>query len=258
METTLIPSLRRAASLGTITGEGDSIDDWVSLGLPRAKFHELFALDPEDGAAASGFAVALSIVSNAVPMLWIRTAEAERRGGRLLGAGFTELGLSPSMIVVVLVDDEIALLRAAADAARCPGLGTLVIESRGRAARVDLTATRRLMLAAETSGVTILSLRLGADPTPSAAATRWSIAGLPSTPLPANAPGRPGFAVELLRRRGGPAGARWCLEWNRDAKTFTAIHTPLSYSAPLSGTRIPLAVDRPAADHSRASLRRTG
>ena len=236
----------------------ESIDDWVRSGLARAKLHELFALDADDGAAASGFAVALAIASGAVPMLWIRTMEAERRGGRLLGAGFAELGLSPDMIVVVLVDDEMALLRAAADAARCPGLGTLIIESRGRAARIDLTATRRLMLAAETSGVTILSLRLGADPTPSAAATRWSVAGLPSTPLPANAPGRPGFAVELLRRRGGPAGARWRLEWNRDAKTFTPLTAPLSDSAPLSGPCFPLAVDRPAADDPRAPLRRTG
>ena len=45
-----------------------------------------------------------------------------------------------------------------------------------------LTATRRLMLSAETSGVTVLSVRIGAEPAPSAAATRWGVAAAPSTP----------------------------------------------------------------------------
>jgi protein ImuA len=249
----LIESLRYASHFAAGAGERDSADDWLRQGLVRAKLHELYARDADDAAAASGFAVALAIAAGAMPLLWIRTEDAERRGGRLLGAGFVELGLSPAAIMIISVADEAALLRAAADAARCGGLGMLVVESRGRAPRIDLTATRRLMLAAEASGVTIVSLRLGAEPTPSAAATRWGVAAAPSIALAADAPGHPGFAVELLRQRGGPAGARWRVEWKRDAKTFE-----IADSAPLSGAGLPLAADRAAARDTPAPLRRAG
>ena len=249
----LIESLRRASPFTAGARERDSVEDWLRQGLACAKLHELYARDADDAAAASGFTVALAIAAATVPLLWIRTEEAERRGGRLLGAGFVELGLSPTAIMVVSVADDAALLRAAADAARCGGLGMLVVESRGRAPRIDLTATRRLMLAAEASGVTIVSLRLGAEPTPSAAATRWGISAAPSMALAADSPGHPGFAVELLRQRGGPAGARWTVEWKRDAKTFE-----IADSAPLSCAGLPLAADRAAPRDAPAHLRCAG
>jgi len=250
----LIESLRHAASLGWRSDASDSIREWPQRGLERARLHDIYAIDTDDAAAASGFAVAVAIAAGAVPLLWVRTEEVERKAGRLLGAGFVDLGLSPAALVIASVDDEAALLRAAADAARCSGIGTLVVESRGRAPRIDLTATRRLMLAAETSGVTVLSLRIGADPTPSAATTRWGITAAPSSPLAADAPGHPGFVVDLLRQRGGPAGARWHVEWNRDAKSFV----DLTDAAALSGARLPLAVDRTAPRDARAPLRRAG
>ena len=250
----LIESLRRADPFADRGSRApDRFDGWLRGGLESTKLHELYARDADDAPAACGFAVALAIAAGALPLLWVRTATAERRGGRLLGAGLVELGLSPTAMVIATVADESGLLRAAADAARCDGLGTLVIETWGRAPQIDLTATRRLMLAAEASGVTVLSLRLGAEPTPSAAATRWGIAAAPATALAADAPGHPGFAVELLRRRGGPAGARWTVEWKRDAKTFE-----LADTAPLSGARLPLVADRTAPRDARAPLRRAG
>jgi protein ImuA len=260
----LIESLRRTAALGTVRAEaGDSVEAWPARGYAPGKLHELYARDADDGAATSGFAVALAILARALPLLWIVPDAARRRGGRLLGAGLIELGLDPGALITIAVADEAMLLRAAADAARCPGVGTLVVESHGPAPRIDLTATRRLMLAAEASGVTILSLRIGADPVPSAAATRWGIAALPSAALtlpgpPLDAPGHPAFAVELLRQRGGPAGMRWQMEWNRDAKIFTPLANPHADAAPLSGAGLPLAVDRAAARDAPAPLRRTG
>ncbi|TPG15704.1 hypothetical protein [Sphingomonas oligophenolica] len=250
----LIESLRRAAPFGVSAGARDPVEAWLRQGLARAQLHELYALDAQDAAAATGFAVALAIAAGALPLLWIRTDDAERRHGRILGAGLVELGMAPTALVIASVADEAGLLRAAADAARCAGLGTLVVESHDRAPRIDLTATRRLMLAAEASGVTVLLLRLGAEPTPSAATTRWGVTAIPSTPLPTDAPGHPSFAVELLRRRGGPAGARWRVEWKRDDRYFA----PIADSAPLSGARLPVAADRAAARHPRAPVRRAG
>ena len=71
---------------------------------------------------------------------------------------------------------------------------------------LDLTASRRLALAAEQSGVTLLMLRLEAEPVPSAADTRWAVSAAPSQALEANAPGPPQLEIELLRRRVGPFG----------------------------------------------------
>lgn len=247
----LIESLRHIAALGAKVQAPRAPEAWLTEGLPSGQLHELYAAEPEDAAAAAAFAVATALAARATPMLWLRTEEAERQGGQLHASGLLELGLAPAAILLALVRDEAALLRAGADAARCAGLGVLVLESRGRAPGLDLTATRRLMLAAEASGVTILSLRIGAPPSPSAAATRWGIAAAPSRALAADAPGAPAFIVELLRQRGGPAGARWQVEWNRDATTFESIPA-------LSGARLPLVADRAVAQHPRAPVRRTG
>jgi protein ImuA len=104
---------------------------------------------------------------------------------------------------------------------------------------LDLTASRRLALAAEQSGATLFLLRLGAEPAPSAADTRWAVSAAPSEALEANAPGAPTFDIELLRRRSGPSGMRWRLEWNRDRLAFI--------DPALPGAVVSLSTGRPAA-----------
>ncbi len=249
--TALIARLRRiAAGTGMAQAVAAPVDAWLAEGLGRAQLHDIYAVEDEDGPSGAGFGIAAALAAGALPLLWLRTEACERSQGRLHATGLIELGLSADSLVLGVVADEAALLRAAADAARCAGLGTVLIESVGRAPGFDLTATRRLMLAAESSGVTILSLRIGAQPAPSAAATRWGVAAVPSTILEADAPGIPAFDVECLRRRGGPAGQRWRVEWDRDAKSFRG--------ASLSGAGLSVAPDRAAARHPAASVRATG
>lgn len=257
----LLADLRRLAAapsgLRAPRAEGDG---WPVAGLTPAQLHEIYADDVQDDAAAIGFAVAVALAGGALPLLWIRTEGAARGAGRLLAAGLAELGLPPEALMLVAAADEAALLRAAADAARCPGLGTVLVESRGRMAGLDLTATRRLMLAAEEAGTTVLSVRLAAEPVPSAAATRWRVAAAESTPLPANAPGRPAFRIECLRRRGGAAGPCGRVEWNRDSRCF--VPPPVAgaafIDAPLSGAGLSVAAGGAAAQRPAASVRRTG
>ena len=247
----LLDQLRRlAAGAGATQADPRPADAWLANGLARAQLHEIYAAEGEDGPAALGFAVTVVLAARALPVLWVRTEADERQAGRLHAGGLTELGLPPGALLLALVADEAALLRTGADAARCPGLGTLILESRGRAPGFDLTATRRLMLSAEASGVTVLSVRIGAEPAPSAAATRWGVAAAPSTPLEADAPGGPAFNIELLRRRGGPAGARWRVEWNRDATSFR--------QTPLAGAGLPLAAGGAAPLDAPAFIRRSG
>lgn len=225
-------------------------DAWRREGLARAQLHEIYAADTADGPAAIGVAVAFALAADALPLLWLRAEGHEATTGRLHATGLLELGLPPDALVLVVAPDEVVALRVAADAARCAGLGTLLVESRGRAPGLDLTATRRLMLAAEGSGVTVLSVRVGAEISPSAAATRWAVAACPSTALAADAPGGPAFEIECLRRRGGPAGTCARVEWNRDDRCFQ--------EAPLAGAGLSLAAGGPAARRPAAPVRRTG
>ena len=217
----------------------EALDAALGGGLTRGRVHEFFAAEADDGPSAAGFAamLALRTVGRRAPIFWLRTDEGERRGGMIHAPGLVELGGDPDSLVLGQAPDIKALLRVAADAARCPGLGALIVEAPGKCPALDLTASRRLALAVEQSGVTLFMLRLAAEPVPSAAETRWAVSAAPSRALEANAPGSPAFDIELLRRRSGPSGMRWRLEWNRDR---------LEFSDPaLSGAVVPLPSRRP-------------
>lgn len=217
-----IAGFDRLPAAGRIATGHDALDEALNGGLARGKLHELFAEDGDDAPSATGFAMMLALrtAGRALPILWLSTDDSQRQGGRLQAAGLIELGSDPDQLVLGVAPDSKALLRAAADAARCAGLGALIVECRGRCTALDLTASRRLSFATEQSGVTLFLLRLGAKPVPSAAETRWAIRAAPSRALEANAPGPPQFEIELLRRRSGPAGMCWHLEWNRDRLAF--------------------------------------
>lgn len=216
----------------------EALDEALGGGFGCGRVHELFAASGDDAASATGFAtmLALRTVGRRFPIFWLRTDEAERFGGRLHGPGLVELGGDPGSLVLGIAPDTKALLKAAADAARCPGLSALIVECHGQCPALDLTASRRLSLAAEQSGVALFLIRLEAQPVPSAADTRWMIGAAPSQSLEAGAPGRPMFEIELLRRRTGPAGMRWRLEWHRDRLQFT--------DPALSGAMVPLPSNR--------------
>ena len=107
----------------------------------------------------------------------------------------------------------------------------------GEVDEIDLVASRRLQLAAETRGVTGLLLRPPAPrPIASAAVTRWRLAGAPSQPAP-SAPAPPRWRVELARCRGGRPG-RWLLEWRQDRLTEVAESTAAADDQRSATTRL--------------------
>lgn len=237
---------REAAAL-VLTGHA-GVDTALCGGLAKGQLHELFACREEDAAAAAAMAVIFA-ERFAGPLLWLREERAERRL-RLHGRGIRELAMDPSGLVLGILPDADAVLRASADALRCTGMGVVVIELWRHPRNLGLTATRRFHLAAKASGVTALMLRVEAEPAPSAAATRWSVRSLPSLPLEANAPGYPAFELELLRRRGGGHG-RWQLEWDRDGRCLRDHGKPA-----LAGALVSAPADRQVA--SLFALRQAG
>ncbi len=221
-----------------------AVDDALGGGLVRGSLHEIVAAGA-DAPAAAGFTAGLML--RAAPggrsMVWIRQAYAETEIGGLYAPGLAEMGLDPDALILVGAHDALGVLRAGVEAVRCPALGAVVIETWGAPKVLDLTATRRLALASEQSGVTTFLLRVG-DSGPSAALTRWAIAAGPSPALATGAPGQPTLDIALLRHRAGTAGARWRVEWDRDQCRFRE-------SAPLSGAVVPVPARRPAASLQR-------
>ncbi|MCY1672589.1 hypothetical protein OVA07_16435 [Novosphingobium sp. SL115] len=219
-----------------------SLDAALGGGLARGRVHEFYATEGDDAASAAGFvvSVATGMTASGGTVLWLRAQRAARMSGVLQAHGWTELGGTPGRELVGVMPDSMSLLRAAVDALRCAALGAVIMEGWGVMRELDLTASRRLALAAEKSGVPLLLLRHEATPVPSAAQTRWRVAAAPSHALPGNAPGGPTFDVTLLRQRSGPCGLDWRLEWDRDRRMFR--------EAALSGAVVSPPAHRPAAD----------
>lgn len=199
----------------------DAIDARLGGGLARGALHEICAAEAEDHATASGFALMLAArASGTGPVFWVREGRGQVLHGRPYAPGIIELGIDPDRIIFVTASDTLCALRAGADILQCAGVGAVVIEPWGEAKALDLTASRRLVLAAEKSGVAAFILRDRAASFASAAATRWSVAAMPSVALPGNAPGQTALALELVRHRGGIPPFGLVMEWDRDEHVF--------------------------------------
>lgn len=201
---------------------GAPLDEALGGGLARDALHEAFPGEKGNAACVLGFALALAAMSRK-PVLWVRQDMAALEGGDLYGPGCAAFGLDPARLILVAAADATDTLGAAEEALGHAALGLVVAEPWGAPRLIDLTATRRLALRAERSGVPALLLRPGADPSPSAAATRWRVASAPSRVagnVPAFCLGPPAFALEIERNRLGPTG-RFTVEWNAHARRFT-------------------------------------
>jgi len=176
-------------------------------GLPLGRWHEIVGegLEAETGAAPAAFAALL-----AAPLARRGEAVWVFRRDDLFTPGLAGLGFPPERLIQVCARDEAEALSVMEDVLAARGVAAVVGEVEG----VDLTAGRRLQLAAEKQGATAFVLnrrpfggraRRGAGST---AATRWRVASAPSEP-PAGefGLGAPRFRVALERCRGGRTGA---------------------------------------------------
>ena len=215
-------------------------------GLKRGAFHALRPAQPGEEPAATGFALACALrIAEERPLLWVRQAMAEREYGLPYGPGLMGFGLDPARLVCVEASDARAVLKAAEEGLHCKALGAVLIEPWGAPKAVDLVALRRLVLAAEGSGVSALFLRSGGPEIADPGATRWAVAAHPSQST--FGPGLPAFRVTL--ERGGHAGqVEFVMEWCCDQRVFR--------NAAHSGARVPLSADRQA--EAITPIRRAG
>jgi len=229
-----------------LIGLSPSVNAVLGGGLACGALHELAPTAPMHLGAASGFATALAARAGGArrEVLWIATDFAVGEGGGPYGPGLDLFGLASSRLLVLRVGKPVDVLFAMEEALRCRALACVVAEITGEGAAADLTATRRLALAARdgasagNSGFGLL-LRHKATVMPSAAATRWEIAAAPSGPDAYGGIGRARFDLSLRKNRRGPSG-RWIIEWDHERAFQQAISVGMAAAAFDRPDRAPL------------------
>ena len=230
----------------------EAADTVLRGGLARGNLHEVFAGD----ASGFGFAACLARrAAGAKRMLWIVQDFSALEHGRVSATGLAELGIDPAAVLLMQAANATDALRASTDALSCAALGAVVVEVPGNPKILDLTASRRLVLAAQTKGVTAILLRSEAAIEPSAAQTRWCVRSARSRPKderPEDDWGSPRFDATLARNRQGETG-RWIMEWCCDDSAFRNADRETAHP----GLMAAQAFDRPAASPPQG-LRRAG
>jgi protein ImuA len=150
-----------------------------------------------DGAASALFTAGIAARTQG---LWCVTRQD------LFAPAIARAGLLPDRVIYLEAGDEPSVLACFEEGLRHAGLGAVVAE----VARLSMTASRRLQLAAEGSGAIGVAIRRWRRQTeaadfgqPTAAVTRWRVSALPSTPLPVPGVGRARWQLELIRCRAG-------------------------------------------------------
>jgi protein ImuA len=178
-------------------------------GLTLGALHEVI----EEGPAAEFAGTATFFTAGIAarlkgPVLWCLT----RRD--LFAPGLMQVGLHPDRVIYAETCRDADVLPLIEEGLHQKGLGAVV----GEVSRLGLTASRRLQVAAEASGVPALVIRrwwtvAQKDLTklPTAASTRWRVSPIPSEVVPAGGLKRGRWQVELVRCRGAEPRS-WILE----------------------------------------------
>lgn len=196
-------------------------------GLDRHALHDIAPQAYGDMPAALGFALGLTLrrladLSERRPLLWCRLAREEQEYGRLYGHGLESLGLTRNRFLTVTLKKPAALLWTMEEALKSGALALVIADANPK--QTDLTATRRLSLAAHSGKSAGLLVFSKPQPGPTASHTSWRTATSKSRgpPYDMQAPGDPAWDIELTRVRGGRPGA-WTVEWRNAAHCFDLV-----------------------------------
>lgn len=183
-------------------GEGG---DWSpELALPPSLW-EMFGSGDDVAAEALALASAARLAGEGIsskPWLWVQDHASIRRSGRLYLHG-----LPPQLrgnVIHIAASRPVDALWAMEEGVRCSALSFVIGELAEDPKALDFTATRRLVLASEASGVPLLLVRKDGVANLSAARLRWRVSSAPSLAHRWNerAPGAPTCLAELFRGRG--------------------------------------------------------
>jgi protein ImuA len=170
--------------------------------------------------AATGFLLS-SLNEMGGPILWVQDHMSRRESGRIYTPGLPAFGVKHA-VLQVHVSHPRDVLWAMEEGASCAGLSAVIGEIHGAPASLDFTATKRLAMRAEASGVPVFLLRSGDPGVLSAARARWRVMSLPSltNAHDSRAPGSPQWDLDLFRARAQTPG-RWVAQYDPDAPRAT-------------------------------------
>ena len=192
-------------------------------GLACGVLHEVSAASYGDTPAALAFLFALtSLALQAKPglLILVHSQRACAQWGRPYGHGLDRLGVDPSRLMLVEAHTDKEALWGIEEILRSRVQPAMVAGA--LANRPDLTASRRLNLAAAALAIPLAlatPARAGGE---SAAATRWRIGTLPASRDRFGALLNPCWSVSLERCRHGRPGT-WFVEWNHVAHRFSLV-----------------------------------
>jgi len=206
-------SARLLRGIGPLSSQGN----WQLPQPQQPTLSELFAAHPRDGGWA-GFLLAQLNADK--PLLWVQDRMAILESGRVHPPG-----LPASDLIHVEARDARDALWAMEEGLRCSALSCVIGELWGDPRALDFTATRRLAVASERSGVAAFLIRLGGHANLSGARMRWRIGSAPSlmNDLDPRAPGKAAWDAELFRARGAPPG-RWSISHEAGVFHLVADH----------------------------------
>lgn len=212
-----------------------ALDGVLGGGLAAGALHE-FA-----GTAGAGLGLRLA-AERPGALLWIAAGRVFRQHGWPYGPGLAGLGIDVGRLLLVIARDPLESLWAAEEAMRCKAVAATVLEMAGDGRAADLTATRRLSLAAREGGGLGFLVRGQPFLGTSAAMTRWTVAPVPGAGDGWGGLGNAAFDMNLTRNRRGPAG-RWTILWRCDERRFALAAPSLDLAAPPAERPHPPAAD---------------
>ena len=182
-------------------------------GIALGALHEV--VGPYADPAANGFALTLigKLCDPGGHFIWCRPKYSDALLGIPYGPGLKRFGIMPGSLTLVEVERPADVLWAMEECLKGEGLSAVY----GEDLRLDLTSSRRLQLAAETSGVTAFALLSpNHHPPPSAALSRWRVN---SSASPPERPFSSRWDLTLERCRGGTS-KHWIVDWDEAALAF--------------------------------------
>ncbi|MGC8535934.1 MAG: ImuA family protein [Rhizomicrobium sp.] len=186
-----------------------AIDDCLHGGLVRGALHEVAAAEHAATPAAIGFLLALvTIAAGNQPQVWVLPRHSDF--GLPYGPGLKAFGIDPGAIFFLRCANTQEQLWALEEVLRAGAVGAVIGT---RPIGLDLTASRRLQLAAEAGATPLFLLRAPQDHEASAAVTRWRVQSHRAANDSLGFLAAPRFAVALERVRAGKPGA-WVVEWD--------------------------------------------
>ncbi len=194
----------------------------VRAAVAHAPLNEIMPSAPGDHAAALGFALgwAMSAAKNKAGngmIFWAAPEQDFFEDGLPNAEGLSQFGIDLDRLLMVRANSQIDALWASEQALTTPETTVICAISPSKKS-LGLTATRRLLLAAEKHKTRCILLRFDTAGS-SAAWSRWNISAAPSQGMEREL-GAPSFKAHLARNRAGTSNLSFNLHWDINSHVF--------------------------------------